>query len=133
MARTTSVALAGIIEVDSSIDLTPFITVASALIDEVLSDSGFSSTYLELIERWLAAHFYTNRDPRPASEKIGEANVDYQSKIGLNLSSSHYGQTAMALDTTGALANLSLTTGRGKKTISADWVGVDDDRGDVED
>jgi hypothetical protein len=49
-------------------DLTPYIATASNVVDQVAVDSsanGFnlSGATLELIERWLSAHYYTKNDP----------------------------------------------------------------------
>jgi len=120
--RTTSVLVGGIIEVDPSIDLTPFITIANALVTEVCDDSSYTEERLELIERWLAAHFYTNRDPRSVSERAGSVAVTYQSAVTFNLATSHYGQTAMLLDTSGGLALLNKASA--KRTVSVTWLGT---------
>lgn len=127
--RTTDILVSAIIEVDTSIDLTPFMTIANELVTEKCLASGYSDDRLELIERWLSAHFYTNRDPRAVSEKAGPVGAVYQSKVDLNLSTSHYGQTAMLLDTAGNLAelNASITSGRVTRTVSVSWVGTDPD------
>lgn len=117
--RTTSELVEGIIEVDDSIDLTPFIAVASALVDEIADESEHDSARLLLIETWLAAHFYTNRDPRPTSEKAGPVSESFQSAVALNLYTSHYGQTAMLLDTSGLLRGLS----SGKRVAKVAWLG----------
>jgi hypothetical protein len=109
MARTTADAVKGIVEVDSDsvADLTPFIETASELVTELCEPAGYDETRLELIERWLAAHFYTIRDNRRVSEAIGSVNEWYQYKLGLNLACSMYGQQAMMLDTKLTLAALS--------------------------
>lgn len=133
MARTTSILVSGIIEVEAAIDLTPFISVANELVTEVCGTAGHTDERLELIERWLAAHFYTNRDPRPVTEKAGPTSATYQSAVALNLATSHYGQTAMALDTSGELAAYNASLGSGKRTVGVTWLGNADDRGDVED
>jgi hypothetical protein len=132
MARTTSELVSGIIEVDVNISLDPFIEVANELVTEACGDYGHTDTRLELIERWLAAHFYAMRDPRPLSEKAGPVSETFQSKVGLNLAVSHYGQQAMVLDTSGGLAAMSRKATTGKRIASASWVGVDADRGDAE-
>lgn len=123
--RTTSQLVAGIIEVDISIPLDPFIAVASELVTELCTDSdtGYSDERLELIERWLSAHFYTNRDPRPTREEAGPVSASYQSKVALNLASSHYGQTAMMLDTAGGLSELSRDLQ--KRTLTVSWLGTE--------
>lgn len=123
MARTTSDLVADIIEVDVDIGLTPFISVANELVTEVCAAAGYTDERLELIERWLAAHFYTNRDPRPTREEAGPVSASYQSKLGLNLATSHYGQTAMVLDTAGGLAALNSLTPT--KTLSVTWLGTE--------
>ena len=63
------------------------------------------------IEKYLAAHFITLREPQAASEDIGSGDyrVTYQGKTGSGLSSSMYGQTAQALDPSGRLAQVSQT------------------------
>ena len=121
MARTTQPAVAAIIELDATINVAPFIEAAAALVEEIAVDSGHDETRLELIERWLSAHFYTNRDPRPTSEKAGPVAVSYQSAVDLNLNTSHYGQTAMILDTSGLLRAMS---GNKKRVVSVTWLGT---------
>src|SRR6266576_2605872 len=103
MPRTTSAAVAGIVEVDANISLVPFIETASALVDDVEKGSLHDVVRLELIERWLSAHFYTVRDPRVVLERVERIEQTFQSKVGLHLETSHYGQQAMILDTSGVL------------------------------
>jgi len=119
--RTSSTLVAGIIEVDTAIDLEPFITAASALVDDVAAASDLDATRLELIERWLSAHFYCMRDPRTTQERAGPVGASYQSSVGPNLSTSHYGQMAMTLDTSGTLKTLS----RGKIAATVSWLGTE--------
>jgi len=131
MARTSSSLVAEIIEVDVAIPLDPFILVANELVTEKCADPeiGYSAERLELIERWLSAHFYTNRDPRPTDEKAGPVSVKYQSKVDLNLSTSHYGQTAMTLDTNGGLARLNdkVINPKQPRIMTVDWLGTTPD------
>lgn len=125
--RTDATAVGLIIEVDANIALDSFIETAASLVDEIAaSDLSPDAARLELIERYLAAHFYTLRDPRPTMEKAGPVSASYQSKVALGLKTSHYGQTAIALDPTGILA----TASNSKRRIgSATWLGVEADRG----
>jgi len=109
--RVTEAEVLEIIDVDSSItNLIPFITAASLLVDEVLSDdTALSSSLLKEIERWLSAHFIAIRDPRVEMEKVGEAQNTYALgvKLGVRasmLDSTPYGQQAKALDITGRLS-----------------------------
>lgn len=120
--RTTSANVGEIIEVDETISLTPFITVANELVTELCIDSGYTETRLELIERWLAAHFYAIRDPRATSESVGGVGVSYQMSNGLNLNSTSYGQQVQLLDTAGSLSALNGSLGK-RKTISIQYVG----------
>jgi len=120
--RTTSELVSAIIEVDINIPLEPFISVANELVTELCSAAGYSVERMELIERWLSAHFYTNRDPRPTREEAGPVSASYQSKLSLNLGTSHYGQTAMMLDTAGGLAALSSSLQ--KRVLSVTWLGT---------
>ncbi len=121
MPRTTSVAVAAIIEVDDSIPLDPFIETASALVDEIPAGS-LNDTRLELVERWLSAHFYAIRDPRTTRERADRIEQTFQSRVGLGLANTHYGQQAAILDTTGTLKALDA---EGKRTVSVLWLGKD--------
>lgn len=136
MARTTKALIEKIIDVDAEIipdddAMEPFILMANELVTEVCTgDAGPTTAYtddrLELIERWLAAHFYTNRDPRTKSEKAGSVSESYQTQIDLGFDSSHYGQTAMRLDTNGGLAKLNEDTKAGKPRVGVAWLGCSD-------
>jgi len=127
MARTTDEAVQGIIEHDTTISLTPFIEAANALVTEVCSTDNYDATRLELIERWLSAHFYAIRDPRYESEKAGDVAAKYQSKVNLGFDVTHYGQMAMRLDTAGGLAALNTEAkSGGSVTASFTWGGNDD-------
>lgn len=118
--RTTAELVAGIIEVDDEIDLAPFISAASQLVDIVDEESDLSETVLTTIETWLSAHFYTLRDPRPVHERAGSVAQTNQSKVDLGLATSHYGQMAMTLDTSGTLRRIS----RGQLTATVTWLGT---------
>ena len=131
MARTTDDQVEAIIDIDSGINLTPFIEVANALVTEVCSlatDSAgalvYGATRLELIERWLAAHFYHIRDPKASREEVDEVSATYRSIVEIGLNNTHYGQMAMIIDTNGGLARLNKSTEGGKSnTVSLSWLG----------
>lgn len=108
MARVSSDEVKEIIEVDSTItDITPFITAANLLVTKECTASSLTAALLKEIERWLAAHFVAIRDMRRASEKAGTVGENFQHSLGLNLQVTMYGQQALMLDTSGALAALS--------------------------
>ena len=124
MTRTTSAAVEAIIEVDSAIALDPFIEIASMLVTQVCVPKGYDAETLERIERWLSAHFYTNRDMRATSESAGPVSASYQHKEDLGFDSSHYGQTAMRVDYLGALSALNQQAKKGGKiAVSVAWAG----------
>lgn len=120
MARVTDEEVREIIDIDSTItDLTPYITIANIVVNKNCVDSSLDDAQLKEIERWLAAHFVCIRDPRSASEKAGSVAISYQYKLGLGLQSSQYGQQAIMLDSSGALARLN----KGKKPTKIQFVG----------
>jgi len=108
--RTTSEAVELIIETDVDISLDPFIETGSALVDW-LDEKGapdyHTDTMLELIERWLSAHFYAIRDPRRSLEAVRGIQEQFAIKVGLGLDQTPYGQQAIILDTSGALDRLN--------------------------
>ncbi len=130
MARTTAAAVKLIIETDDSIstDLAPFIEVADALVTDVCTNSDYSDAKLELISRWLSAHFYAIRDPRAKSEKATTVSVTHRSKVDLGFSLTHYGQMAMTIDTAGNLGAVNERVKKGKSNVvGATWLGTDYD------
>jgi len=128
MARTTSTAVALIIEVNASISLTPFIEIANAFVTECCSSvTTYDAARLELIERWLSAHCYTIRDMRAESEKASDVSEKKQSKVDLGFDTSHYGQIAMRIDTAGGLAKLNEEAKSGGiQAVGVSWLGDED-------
>ena len=103
-------------------DLTPFIDTAEMIVGQVcVTDPatkvsiGYADNQLELIERWLAAHFYAILDPRYQSQTFGGAGGTTQGQTAMNFAGTTYGQQAMLLDTNGGLAWLSEHRAKGKR------------------
>ena len=122
--RVTKHDVSAIIEVDPTIDLNPFIRIASSLVTQVSEndeESKLSETLLKEIEVLLAAHFYTHRDQQYSSKKTADASASFQGQTGMGLDSSFYGQSAKLLDTTGFLDNL----GKGKRQAGGVWLGTE--------
>ena len=105
--RTTAGAVELIIEVDVTILLTSFIEAANNIVTQQCVHVDFTAATLELIERWLSAHFYTVRDMRAFQEQAGSVRQELQSAVNLGFDTSHYGQMAMRLDWSGALGALN--------------------------
>ena len=130
MARTTPALVQEIREWDDTTfpSLTPFINAASNLITRVCdpkydtADADDIAT-LTIIETWLAAHFYSVADNPVAGSRVGPLYDTYQYKVDLNLASTEYGQTAMIMDVSGALANWNEVVGKGSPEVGATWLG----------
>lgn len=101
--------------------LQPFIDSASSLVDQCVSfgnvrgwnfggtGTGLNPAQQELVERWLAAHFYTVMDPLYTTKGQGGASASFEGRnadqdpIGMTA----YGRQAKAIDWTGALTAIS--------------------------
>lgn len=101
---------------DGATDLQQFIDSATTLVDAVVTlannkgsfyNNLLTSSSLEIIERWLAAHFYTMYDQMMQSKTTAGASASFQGTRGPSISSTTYGQTAINLDPTGCLAAIS--------------------------
>jgi hypothetical protein len=97
------------------IDLLPYIEAASAVVDDMVTYATantiiFSTARRELVERWLAAHYYTVMDPIYKRKKTEKAEGDFFDRSYLGV--------AKNLDPTGFLADLE--TGI---TAEAWWLG----------
>ena len=127
--RTTDPKVREIVSVDDGTSLAPFIEAAASLVDELVSTpqgANLDSERLELIERWLAAHFYLQLDPAYESLSVGKTRGKFQGRTGMVLSSTFHGQTAMALDTTGYLSRLSKRAEHGGAAVSLSWLGKEE-------
>ena len=106
--RTTAADVKAIIKTkltESEVDA--YITSANILVTQALGSSGLGTDVLREIERWVAAHMLASTKTRQATdEKAGTASVKYSGQYGANLSSTSYGQMALTLDVSGALASL---------------------------
>lgn len=88
-------------------DFDPHIEAASLLVDELLVDSPtftYTAARREMVERYLAAHFYTVRVGQVTEEQAGPVREKVAFKIDLYLANTKYGQQAIILDTGGNLA-----------------------------
>jgi hypothetical protein len=138
--RTSASAVEAIIEVDSSIPLDPFMETANLLVNRICvpakNEDGTpyftDDAELEVIERWLSAHFYAVRDPRIQFEAVKSLMTRFESKVELNLNNTRYGQQALVLDTSGELAAYNRTLDKGpiKRRVGAHWLGVPPDSSD---
>lgn len=126
MARTTESQVAEIIELDSTISVTAFITTANEIVTECCSTASYSASRLELIERWLTAHFYAIRVGEVETEKAGPVSEKKFGKVDLLFHQTRYGQQALLLDTAGGLAALNerMKTGK-KKKASFTYLGTE--------
>jgi len=105
-ARVTATEVKAIIETDlSDVEVAPFMTMATLIVDEQLADSDYSDDRLKEIERWLAAHFVAMRDPRTASESVAGMNDSFEGQTGKGYDFTRFGQQALLLDTGGHLSN----------------------------
>lgn len=126
MPRTTSDNVQTIIELEEGDDLTAFILTANELVTEICASvkkadgtDFYGAGRLELIERWLAAHFYAVLRPRPFLEQIDVLRVQNESKVDIGLDVTRYGQQAMRLDTQGGLAVLNNSLKKAIKPLPA--------------
>lgn len=116
MARTTPTDVQNILagNYNGTTDLVQFIDAATVVVDEVstcASDRGnaLGTTVLELIERWLSAHFYLSSDPLYSSKRTERAAAVFQGRnqsTSNSLETTDYGRRAMMLDPSGCLASV---------------------------
>ena len=131
--RTTADLVRSIIsDVPVTVDLTQYIVVANHTVDQNCLDSEYSDDTLELIERYLAAHYIAGDRRRTQQESVGSGAVMEgldRIKVDLGFDNTWYGQMAMRLDVDGNLAALNNTMKDIKKTLPSgsgvSWIGYD--------
>jgi hypothetical protein len=122
MARTTATAVQDILgpNYDGVSSLTPFIDAATDIVtwlDSKDTGNDLSTATLELIERWLSAHFYAQSDPILQSKSTGRSSGVFQGQTAMGLMNTNYGQQALLLDASGNLGK------RGKTKATLSWLG----------
>ena len=113
MALPTDTDLRNLIDdIPPGQDTSSFISTAILLVDELLSTAGLSTGRLDAIKLYMAAHFTTITVERGGltESRIGE-NLDRYAKSATGIKiggigSTRYGQQAIALDSSGILADL---------------------------
>lgn len=117
-ARTNPTNVATVIDVASGDDLDVFIDSAHLIVNSQIFTPGHTTdaTELELVERWLAAHFYATYNQQGQQERAGKVSITYQGKTGMALENSKWGQTAMLVDSSAQLAQWNDSVKKGRKT-----------------
>lgn len=109
--RTTASAVRAVGGFPTSLNVDVFIETANILVDQVAACAGSKLTdrQLEMIERWLAAHFTKVMSPSATSKSIGGASTSYEGRgnSGMGLYQTSYGQHALILDTSGCLQKIT--------------------------
>lgn len=134
MPRTTADQVKGIIDVPASepLALTPFIDTANSIVtnlclpSQTTNPTVYTNTLLELIERWLSAHFFAVNRRRTYQQDVGGAvgQTFDRAPLDLHLNSTMYGQTAQALDVDKNLAAFNNSLQDVKATgVRVTWLG----------
>lgn len=132
--RTSAAAVEGVLSAGEDYDtvlrpsLVPYIETANVLVDEVIDHAAAKGEALtakraELLERWLAAHFYCSSDQPYKQRSTLRAQGTFQGQTGMYLEATKYGQAALLLDTTGSLSTITGTSSVIKRTVGLDWLG----------
>ncbi len=118
MPRTTDAAVRAITTVPKKVtDLTPYIEVANNMVTRVCLESDYDDATLELIERYLAAHFLAVHFPISIMERAASVQSLKEHKVALGLMNTRYGQQACMIDTAGNLAAVSANAEKGIKKV----------------
>lgn len=85
-----------------------YIKSASVFLNNAMQGVSVSEELNTELLRWLTAHLIAATVDRPVvQQKAGEASQTFSDIFDVGLKSTMYGQTALAMDTTGALAAAS--------------------------
>lgn len=126
MARTTVAEVQAILSTSlTEAQLTAFITDASLWVDTHLDGAcdSLTTTLLATIEKYLAAHFATSRDPRLKQAKLDDVSETYQRDDKVT----EYLQTAIALDPCGVIREMFLEQAKKRPVRFRVGEGFDDD------
>ncbi len=127
MPATTVTAVQAVLGTnwDGTTDLTPFIDTADVVMGRVKTcafnkGNALSDVEVEVIERWLAAHYYCVQDPTYKSRNTASASGSFQGNTDMYLESTPFGQQAARLDWSGCLQAIA---GKQRASASLIWLG----------
>lgn len=117
MARTTVDAVKALMlpgkdyDVANAPSVQPYIDTAYAIVNRVVECSTargiiLTSEELELIERWLSAHYYCMSDSPYSARSTQGASGTFQGQTGMGVEATKYGQVAEGIDYSGCLSAL---------------------------
>ncbi len=120
MVQVTSDDVIGILKVYNGCSLTPFIKTALSIVNSLLVPCyPEDDPHLDVIALWLSAHFYEVMHGRITEEHVEMSEQHYETKVGLNLNLTRYGQQALSLDYCGKLTDLGVA----RLKAGVTWVG----------
>lgn len=137
--RTTETAVKSILarnyDVDRGTELYPFLEAAAVVVDQVVECAAakdipvtLSTGEQEIIERWLAAHFYqAGPDLGYSSSSTLQSSGSFQGQTSEGLRATYYGQMAMRLDKSGCLTEIEADATDlegGPNVASGFWLGT---------
>ncbi len=117
--RTTTEAVLQVLapgkeyDLQTNPSLAPYMDAAQAMVNRVAglavhrSSGGYRPSELEVIERYLAAHFYLTSDKAYANKSDGGASASFMQQTGKRLDQTPHGQTALNLDYLGVLNGIN--------------------------
>jgi hypothetical protein len=114
MARITDAEVRELVEVDDDTDIDWAVQAAEEMVDEHLLSVGISPAIQSRIALFLGAHFVALAYERGSliRESTGQASASYANIFSEGLRATRWGQQALALDSSGTLANASNTKAR---------------------
>lgn len=85
-------------------DIQVFVDTAVTIVTSVIGDAVLPAGVFDIICKYFAAHLISITDPRINSEQVKQLSQSFQFKLSDGLGITHFGSTAMMLDTSGRLA-----------------------------
>ena len=110
MARTDSIAVIALLDFVPAKSIDSHIEIANVMVTDCCAAATtatgadyYTAARLELIERWLAAHYCCVSFPRGKMEGTKNASQTKRGQTGKGLEATLYGQQAMSIDIAGGL------------------------------
>ena len=133
--RTTTTAVLEVLapgkeyDLQTNPSLVPFLDAAQTLTNRVASlalhrqSGGYQASELEVIERYLAAHYYLTSDKAYANKSDGGASATFMQQTGKRLDQTPHGQTALNLDYLGVLNGINSNARARMFNLAGSWGG----------